>query len=600
MEMILRKTTVLSIDEFVTLDVMDFSTLRLKHPTKPNTGRPIDLGAVAYSDRQRTSTISSKDGVNPTLVNKSSYRKERLFCISNFATEIANKKPDGIKTILKEILPIFDWMDMNNHEDFLISPQHFHEAYLSYTNHLIGRLKAKTNPIKPRVAKDKQWMCRKLIGIAFPENVNVIIAGIITLKSTVERPEPILDSYLGEYWDINLEIFTKFSTQCYSTSNFPPLHIKTHTVDSYYNPRCAKALPVSKTDINLLDKSASNLRDSHRINLAMRAQSAFIQLFRILTKCNNAELRRLEYSELFTKERDKISQEFYEVKFRARNRPIILRIEKDGYRIFKQFLKLRTWILDGQPCQFLFFSLGKNNIEIPNQISRQQTDIHHNFLKRTKFLPSSSSALKDQQIRSANTHFLRKAGHSSEHVADNNNHTVAVSEAIYSTPPIEQQISELNNFWNACESAVNTIVETRTQQGQMKAMTSGSCSTNNNIPISIIDKPPIAPDCNTPQGCLFCIYYVCHADEEDLRKLLSLLFVIQMIMDKAIDFEFADQTYSLLIVRIEYILDKVSTISTFHNQLVAQLKIEVLNDGVLTEFWDQRLDYYEIMGLINK
>ncbi|CEO38586.1 hypothetical protein [Photobacterium kishitanii] len=594
MEMILRKTTVLSIDEFTKLDVMDFSTLRLQHPTKPNTGRPIDLGAVAYSDRQRTSTISSKDGINPTLVNKASYRKERLFCISNFATEIANKKPDGVKTILKEILPIFDWMDMNNHEDFLISPQHFREAYLSYTNHLIERLKAKIKPIKPRVAKDKQWMCRKLIGIAFPDNVNSIIAGIITLKSTVERPEPILDSYLGEYWDINLEIFTKFSNQCYSTSNLSPIRIKTHAVDIYYSPRRAK------TNIHLLENSPPNPRDSHRINLAMRAQSAFIQLFRILTKCNNAELRKLGYSELFTKERDKLSKEFYEVKFRANNRPIVLRIEKNGYKIFKQFLTLRSWILDNQSCQFLFFSLGQNHAEIPQQISRQQTDIHHNFLKKAKFLPSSSSALKDQQIRSANTHFLRKAGHSSKHVADNNNHTVAVSEAIYSTPPIEQQISELDNFWNACENAINTIVETRTKQDQMNTIISGSCSTNNDIPISIIDEPPITPDCNTPQGCLFCIYYVCHADEEDLRKLLSLLFVIQMIMDKAIDFEFADQTYSLLIVRIEYILDKVSTISTFHNKLVDQLKIEILNDGVLTEFWDQRLDYYETMGLINK
>lgn len=33
--------------------------------------------------------------------------------------------------------------------------------------------------------------------------------------------------------------------------------------------------------------------------------------------------------------------------------------------------------------------------------------------------------------------------------------------------------------------------------------------------------------------------------------------------------------------------------------LVSKLKIEVLEDGVLTDFWDKRLDYYNDMGLLN-
>jgi hypothetical protein len=631
MKMILRETQVLSIDDFINVDVMDFSKLRLVHPVKPNTGRPIDLGAIVYSERQRNKTINSSDGDNPTLVDPTSFRKERLFCISNFAPELIGKEPSGRETLLKEILPIFDWMDMNNHQDFLISTQHFHEAYLSYTNYLIARIKTKNHvsPINTRVGKDKQWMCRKLIRIAFPDEQDLVIAGIITLKGKSDIQTPVLENYLDEYWDLNLEIFHKFAAQCHSNKNFPPC-IKTSKIDSYYLPCPGRQLPIltvytearttknktkitnfnyqtgeykynltsmERTQIDSLQELMTNPRTLDRIHLAMRAQYAFIQLFRILTRVNNAELIKLEYSDNFIKEREKTSKEFYEVKFRANKRPITLRIDKDGYKIFLEFLTLRAWILNDRTSPYLFFSLGKGNKDKPRQLSRQLNYMYHDFLIRTGFVSPSSGMLQDQQLRNANTRFLRKKGYSAKETADNNNHSVAISEEIYSTPTVEEQVRELDGFWSACESTLDTVMQIRTEKNH--PTTSGSCSTDDEIPISIMDEPPIPPDCKTPQSCLFCIYYVCHADEEDLRKLLSLLFVIQIIMDKTVDFEFADQTYGLLAIRIDYILEGISAISKSHYQLVTRLKIEVLEDGVLNAFWNKRLDHYETIGLIN-
>jgi hypothetical protein len=306
----------------------------------------------------------------------------------------------------------------------------------------------------------------------------------------------------------------------------------------------------------------------------------------------------LEYSASFTNERDKISQEFYDVKFRAVGLPITLRIEKKGYQLFKKYLKLRSWLLNGQKFEYLFLSLSTNHTGYPKQLHRQTNYGHHLYLKDKGFLSPLSSSLRDQQIRNANTHFLRDRGYLSKDVADNNNHSVEVSEAIYSTPPIEKQVGELSDFWSACEGSLNHITEIKPEDKQ--PITAGSCSTIDKtpIPISIMESPPITPNCKTPQGCLFCIYYVCHADEEDIRKILSLLFVIQIIIDKTIDFEFADETNNLLIIRVEYILNGISALSNVHDQLVSQLKNEVLNDGVLTDFWNTRLDYYETMGLI--
>ena len=630
MEYVERETIIMSTDEFIKREVMDFSKVRLIHPLKGKLGRPMDIGAVAYSDRQLNHNISQKHINSPTLVNLKTFRKERLFCISNIATELIAKKNATVKTTIQAILPIFDWMDLNSHIDFLISVENMHKAYLSYTTYLIERSKTKDhpNPISLRGAKDKQWILRKLINIAFPDQLEEVIGGIITLKGKQDSQEPVSDSYLNEYWDVNFEIFKKFSAQCYSNENFPP-YIKTKNINSIYLPiqNDSKVLLLTPYNIDgtkvdffcyelgdyikgptekfpnkiwqaqkALQRLSKEPRAVIRLILAMYACYAFIQLFRILTRVNNAQLVTLKYSTSFASNRDQISQKFYDVKFRAGDRKVTLRIEKEGYKLFKEYIKLRNWLLDGENCEYLFFSPSSYRTGYPKQLHRQTNYEHHCYLKAKGFLSPSSSALTDQQIRNANTHFLRDLGYISKDVADSNNHSVEVSEAIYSTPPLEKQVDELNDFWAACESSLIHIKDINSEDSQ--PTTVGSCSTNDKIPITIMKSPPIIPNCKTPQGCLFCIYYVCHADKEDIRKLLSLLFVIKVIIDKTIDFEFADETYNLLIIRIEYILNGISALSGIHEQLVNQLKNEVLNEGVLTDFWNTRLDYYETMGLI--
>ncbi len=81
---------------------------------------------------------------------------------------------------------------------------------------------------------------------------------------------------------------------------------------------------------------------------------------------------------------------------------------------------------------------------------------------------------------------------------------------------------------------------------------------------------------------------------------LSLLFVVLQRLEKTIDIEFADQVYTPLVIRIESILDEITAISSTHANLIKTLKKEVLEEGVVTTFWNNRLDHYEELGLINK
>lgn len=643
MALIIRQTEIYSIAEYENIDVMDFSQLRLIHPLKLETGRPIDIGSLAYSIRQAKKNITSKDFQSPTLVDIKSLRKERLFSISNFMSELTSKNPTTQKGFFDEMIQLFDWFDANNFSDFLVSTNHFHHAYLAFTNYLMERKATKKSSyiLTPRVAKDKQWFCRRLIEVAFPGQVNLVIGGIKSLKSKQARQkEPITNNYIETYWCINYEIFNKFSDSCFDNTKFPPLidvldiksyyfpfngrPIRLHTKHSikllatslkttskYFNVKTGDIIPpkrgVRGLHINI-EKHAKfvdsykrikrNSRHIRRIEMAFKAQEAFVQLFRIMTRINNSDLLRLKYEKKYELERDKTSQEFYSIKFRAGNKKITLRIEVNGYILFKKYLKLRNWLLNGVECELLFFSPLQLDTTQTKGLSRQHTDNYHTYLKSQGFLPSDTKALKDQQIRNNSTIFFRDLGYLAQEVADSNNHSVETSGARYSQNSKEQQAQEIGNYFDAMK-AIGKVIKIK-RDNQTTPTNSASCGNKKKEPKSIIDNPIIKPNCHTAQGCLFCVYFVCHADEEDLKKLLSLLFVVLQIKEKTIDIEFADQVYTPIVIRIESILEEITSISAAHANLIKKLKKEVLYDGVVNEFWNNRLDHYEELGLINK
>jgi hypothetical protein len=645
MTLIIRPTKVYSIDEYKKIDVMDFSQLRLIHPVKLESGRPIDIGSVAYSIRQAKKSITSRDGQNPTLVDLKSFRKERLFCISNFSSELIKNKAETHKRFFDQIIQTFDWFDANGFEDFLVCTENSHQAYLAYTNYLIERKLTKNTSyfLMPRTAKDMQGACIRLIEVAFPEQINSVIGGIKRLKAKNGRQkEPITNKYIETYWLVNYEIFNKFSDSCFDNTKFPPF-INVIDIKSYYYPIAGKATRLlSEHSIKLIEdcnsnkkystyfnlitgeiypetigkkglpidvkkhtkfvenhkKIKKNSRHIRRIEMAFKAKEAFVQLFRIMTRINNSDLLRLKYEEKFDKKRDKTSQQFYSIKFRAGNKKITLRLEVKGYELFKKYLNLREWLLDGIECEQLFFSPSQLKTTKTKSLSRQHTDQYHNYLKAQGFLSSDTKALQDQQIRNNNTIFLKGLGYSAKEVADNNNHTEETSGARYSQISKEQQAQEIGNYFDAIK-AVGKVIKTK-RDNKTTSTTSASCDNKKQEPKPIIANPIIKPDCQTPQGCLFCVYFVCHADEEDLRKLLSLLFVVLQILEKTIDIEFAEQVYTPIVIRIESILDEITAISSTHANLIKTLKKEVLEDGVVTAFWNNRLDHYEELGLINK
>ncbi|MEZ1423393.1 hypothetical protein QVM55_26695 [Pseudomonas monteilii] len=82
------------------------------------------------------------------------------------------------------------------------------------------------------------------------------------------------------------------------------------------------------------------------------------------------------------------------------------------------------------------------------------------------------------------------------------------------------------------------------------------------------------------------------------RPSLSLGYVINAVRNTASDISHAETLFKDLSIRIEFILDAISDRSEVVAQMVARMKNKVYELGVLTQFWETRLQRYEQMGVV--
>ncbi|MFO7071625.1 hypothetical protein P3E18_15325, partial [Pseudomonas aeruginosa] len=128
------------------------------------------------------------------------------------------------------------------------------------------------------------------------------------------------------------------------------------------------------------------------------------------------------------------------------------------------------------------------------------------------------------------------------------------------------------------------------------SITIGHCdsfdSPEKDIPVVAIE-----PDCKTQYGCLFCVHYLVHSDESDIHKLLSFLYVIEGVRANAPSFEFSEEVFKDVVIRIDFILEAICSRSIEAEELVKSMRNRVFNLGMLTPFWERRLQRYEKMGI---
>lgn len=164
----------------------------------------------------------------------------------------------------------------------------------------------------------------------------------------------------------------------------------------------------------------------------------------------------------------------------------------------------------------------------------------------------------------------------------------------YSIETLEQMAEPLSNFLgklhDACieKSRAEQTIKVHIKEHRVADRTtaSGSCESDSGLSAELAEgltelvSPPV---CGQWESCLFCKHYGAHADEIDLKKLLSLKAVIETLHLGMDEGDFANR-FAALVHRIEEVIQAL-----LHKKPSLESKVEAIKAacavGDLDEFW---------------
>ncbi|MAD74560.1 MAG: hypothetical protein CML20_07205 [Rheinheimera sp.] len=637
-----RNTIDLAIEDFKKTETIHYELLRFN--IKGENSKPIDIGAIAYSKRMAIKDISPRDFL-PRGVILSSLKKERLLFIKELANYIASKERKATQIQYLKVIHVFDWLDENGHSNCLKSPKELNKAYFAYTNHLFKQLLSHDRPIGLNRARYKQREFELIISLTFPDNTHEIYSGVQKLRMQLSnndiKDKSLVEGELNKHWEVNFALFKqmkdfamadapmpfKLTLPDFNSYWFPSNSdaavqspfLEDIKLSRYYNYQTGEFFDYDLLNIKLKEeykrqnrkfyhfgKDYKNSKNSFQaINEDKRsywrrqngllAMKAFIQLFRIMTCANQQTIIDLSVSDSIQK--DFTQNEFKSIKFRAGYREVSYRLHRNGYKLYLAYLELREWLLNGKECTDLFFTFGEQHKSSePRKLNQFSSRSHYRVLERKGYMRPPVSMIKDNELRNAKSVYFKILGYSPKETAGILNHSEVTSEKSYSSISDGEQVKEYKKYWGSLKS-INIAVNEGAQASN-ESTAAGHCSNSERKPQNIMQSPPIEPDCKTPQGCLFCQYYVVHTKSDGLKKLFSLLFIIETVFLKTPEWEHAYALFSLMVLRIKEIIKQITLLSIDHKGLVNKAKEEVYESNELTSFWDNRLQQYIDSGVV--
>ena len=129
---------------------------------------------------------------------------------------------------------------------------------------------------------------------------------------------------------------------------------------------------------------------------------------------------------------------------------------------------------------------------------------------------------------------------------------------------------------------------------------SGNCTeTSKPEPLNLLPlNSAITVVCGNHEGCLFCGKYRIHADEADIRKLLSVKYLIIQSQSLAASQEHFDSIYKPVLTRIEDLLDHIGDKQPSYLTLIENVRKEVFEQELLSEYWYRKLELLDDLGLL--
>lgn len=599
---------------------------------------PLDIGSFAYEIRAKREKAEYGKDISTKVVLDSfkEHRRELLICMLEFLSSL--KSHYTILGYFRGYRAILDWCDENNNTDAFIRAHAVVPAYQAYTKHLNHRISI--DEISPSSASKLQEQFRQLAEIRFPDTAQKIKRAVIPIVRKNSSNAPPEESRFVVYFNNCLAIARQLSEFILNNDDYPfvfrhnevevvhfpstrgsisslsqrvvPLYNhaerRISTVEEYLkaspnSTRHSAEKSVRNAQLNIGTVN-SNSRHPHRLNIASLAARAYSCALLCIIGASPSEFIQFDFEEALDIEKSPVKKELSAVKFRAGGKKTRYALgRKNGLAILREYIKLRTWILDGREYDKLFFITGgSGSTKVTNSYEDLMVTFTWFFYRsvRDVYLDSKIPNVTATAIRKYKSSILHLIGTPSSDVADVLNHKVSTNLNYYSEARIEQQKSEFGDFWQSVRRAAELVLERSQRQDEhLLSIATGHCdSFNDPRPAVGSALPVIEPNCRTQYGCLYCEHYVCHSDEIDMHKLISLQYVINAVRNTAHDIGHTETLYKDLSVRIEFILEAIRNRSEAAAELIERVKYKVHELGELTAFWEVRLQRYEKLGVV--
>ncbi|PKH85437.1 hypothetical protein [Colwellia sp. Bg11-28] len=634
-EYIQRKTIIVSLQDLAQKEFLHPELLRLYLPNSDKK-KPLDLGALAYSKRKYVHGALSFEQTGYFVVQES-FIKSRRFFLNNFIDYIitGGYRESSVSALISKVRKAFNIIEKYDFSEvFLKNIENSSSVYTDITLEL--KHKVHINEVTPRHAELIQVSVAFIILIGHGKmDFDHIVENNIKFRGggNPTQPRDIVEFRYGyeTYKSIALGLTTSLlkgdklpillKMPGYKTYLFPyanhritpychrPTDAYNHvegrlvTPEEYYAKRPLKFKwelnENLKRSSSYLEDANENMRAKCRRAFASTAMQSFQMIFMMITGSYVSEMNNIDFDGAFETTKPVIQKSYRIVKFRANGREVQYDLAHGAVNFFKHYLKLREWVLDGISFDKLFFGLETKSWN-PCYVSSSAIRSFQRNKVIGIFMPSDFEMLTSRQFRKTKSLFLHEQPEvTKETVAQVLGHSDKTNEAHYMEVSPDKAQSEFANFWDAAHEAVSHIsFDAKVADKGHTCIASGHC-VEYKKPEPAIDSPPIQPDCRTQYGCLFCMHYICHAnDVDDVHKLFSLLYIITGVLNATADTEKARELLLMLSSRVRQILIQVKMKSEIGKENVDVYRDKVFKHGELTPYWENRLQRYESLGII--
>ncbi|MGR6781808.1 hypothetical protein ACU5B6_20140 [Moritella viscosa] len=618
-----------------TIEILDYSSVRIKFKHKRH---PVDLGILCYINY----FFEKKGKVDiGCLVDASSLIVHRKVCIKNiiewaYTSLKLGLRESSLMIKLNRFRLFMNWCDKEGLTDVLKNFAEAKDSFSAYLKHQKELLRLET--ISLSTAANNQNMVMEILSEALCfESIklgignNLLKKSHVTVNNTTVPLHHAVKNQVRTYHCI-FEQFTRilidnkplpqrisipqeffwlmpcdkiFATELMLNSRsewkqgywgYDYLNGKIASpsnITQYYKGKYAVYVAknsVKNANEKLIDVN-TNPYHYIRHDIYVYSIYAFINLFLANTGMNLSQVLLLRWSDEY--DLDKIEQGFRTIKYRAGDKKQEFRITSNFLQTFKLFLRLRSYALEGREVDYLFFLptrcrhdriLNFNKISSKNFSQRMKEQKWSDLFSGEPITSRGWRAFKADVILTETKGDI----HTTATILQNSSETVMSS---YANGTETESAKQFGLFYSKLKLHINNDP---TVLGG-KELSVGQCKKPDNPQAEL--NAPATPNCKQEEYCLFCDQYAVHADGTDIRKLLSLKYIILETKELSETQELFEDTFRNVLERIDQIINAIADTSESNKSLVDDIIIEVDNEQ-LSPYWQHVLDNLVIIGAV--